>query len=209
MNIIYLSFISRIIKNTAVVLFSCFWFYIFFIHVLGLCVFVCVCVCVCICVCAFVCVYVLTFLCMCVLKGLLNMVSLKVNYLPIGGKFDLKQMIYCTYLEKLLPRSKNLCYPETCLTHEKIHVTLNSIISRLYDEFFWLSNSWVIKLNVQTCACVNTYTKSSAMSECCYLIFKNAQKKFNPLNTELNPICHLLALLGAHHILHVSRIRFK
>ena len=30
---------------------------------------------------------------------------------------------------------------------------------------------------------------------------------FNPLNAELNPICHLLALLGAHHILHVSRIR--
>jgi hypothetical protein len=28
----------------------------------------------------------------------------------------------------------------------------------------------------------------------------------NPLNVELNPICHLLALLGAHHILHVSRI---
>jgi len=29
---------------------------------------------------------------------------------------------------------------------------------------------------------------------------------FNPLNSELNPICHLLAL-GAHHILHVGRIR--
>jgi hypothetical protein len=29
------------------------------------------------------------------------------------------------------------------------------------------------------------------------------------LNAELNPICHLLALLGAHHILHVSRIRVK
>jgi len=29
----------------------------------------------------------------------------------------------------------------------------------------------------------------------------------NPLNAELNPICHLLALLGARHILHVSRIR--
>ena len=29
----------------------------------------------------------------------------------------------------------------------------------------------------------------------------------NPLNTELNPICHLLALSGAQHILHVSRIR--
>ena len=31
----------------------------------------------------------------------------------------------------------------------------------------------------------------------------------NPLNAQLNPICHLLALLGAHHILHVSRIRVK
>jgi hypothetical protein len=29
----------------------------------------------------------------------------------------------------------------------------------------------------------------------------------NPLNAELNPICHLLALLGAHHIFNVSRIR--
>jgi len=29
----------------------------------------------------------------------------------------------------------------------------------------------------------------------------------NTLNAELNPICHLLALLGAHHILHVGGIR--
>jgi hypothetical protein len=29
----------------------------------------------------------------------------------------------------------------------------------------------------------------------------------NPLNAELNPTCHLLALLGTHHVLHVSRIR--
>jgi hypothetical protein len=32
---------------------------------------------------------------------------------------------------------------------------------------------------------------------------------FNPLNAELNPICHLLALLGAHHILYVRKIRVK
>ena len=30
---------------------------------------------------------------------------------------------------------------------------------------------------------------------------------FNPLNAELNPIRHLLALVGARHIVHVSRIR--
>jgi len=29
----------------------------------------------------------------------------------------------------------------------------------------------------------------------------------SPLNAEINPICHLLALLGAHHIFHVSRVR--
>ena len=34
-------------------------------------------------------------------------------------------------------------------------------------------------------------------------------RDFNPLNPELNPICYLLALLGAHHFLHVSRIRIK
>jgi len=34
-------------------------------------------------------------------------------------------------------------------------------------------------------------------------------RDFNPLNAELNPICHLLALLGAHPILHISGIRVK
>ena len=38
---------------------------------------------------------------------------------------------------------------------------------------------------------------------------KKWRDQFNPLNTELNPICYLLALLGAHHFLHVSRIRVK
>jgi len=31
----------------------------------------------------------------------------------------------------------------------------------------------------------------------------------NPLNAELNPIYHLLALLGAHPILHISGVRVK
>jgi hypothetical protein len=38
---------------------------------------------------------------------------------------------------------------------------------------------------------------------CCFLdILKT-------LNTKLNPTCHLLALLEAHQILHVSRMRVK
>jgi hypothetical protein len=35
------------------------------------------------------------------------------------------------------------------------------------------------------------------------------EKSINPLNAELNPTCHLLALLEAHHILRVSMIRVK
>jgi hypothetical protein len=37
----------------------------------------------------------------------------------------------------------------------------------------------------------------------------SCRQLFNPLNTELNTICHLLALLGFHHILHISRIWVK
>jgi hypothetical protein len=36
-----------------------------------------------------------------------------------------------------------------------------------------------------------------------------ARRFFNTLNVKLNPICHLLALLGARLIFHVSRIRVK
>ena len=38
-------------------------------------------------------------------------------------------------------------------------------------------------------------------------LFLDSNNALNPLNAELNPICHLLASLGAHHFLHVSRIR--
>jgi hypothetical protein len=33
--------------------------------------------------------------------------------------------------------------------------------------------------------------------------------EINPLNAQLIPICHLLALLGANHILHISGLRVK
>ena len=33
--------------------------------------------------------------------------------------------------------------------------------------------------------------------------------RLNPSNPELNPICYLLALLGDHHFLHISKIRVK
>ena len=40
-------------------------------------------------------------------------------------------------------------------------------------------------------------------------IKERLENVIKPLNAELNPICYLLALLGAHNFLHVSRIRVK
>ena len=41
----------------------------------------------------------------------------------------------------------------------------------------------------------------------CARLYARGKTEVNPSNAELNPICQLLALLGAHHILHVSRVR--
>jgi len=41
--------------------------------------------------------------------------------------------------------------------------------------------------------CVQSYVKY--ISEC-----------LNLFNTDLSPVCHLLALLAVHHILHISRV---
>jgi len=41
----------------------------------------------------------------------------------------------------------------------------------------------------------------------CSFFFRNVSYSIYPLKAQLNPICHLLALLEAHHIFHVSRIR--
>ena len=42
-----------------------------------------------------------------------------------------------------------------------------------------------------------------------FLFITDLDLPVNPLNAELNPVCHLLALLGAHHIFHVSGLRVK
>jgi hypothetical protein len=46
-----------------------------------------------------------------------------------------------------------------------------------------------------------SFLKVHLMQSCC--------SRCSSLNAELNLICHLLALLGAHPILHASRIRIK
>ena len=67
-------------------------------------------------------------------------------------------------------------------------------------------NTWIF---------INTAVKTSNLAVFVkYADFRFGDSKINfafvnPLKPELNPICYLLALLGAHHFLHVSRIRVK
>ena len=42
-----------------------------------------------------------------------------------------------------------------------------------------------------------------------YFLKFNTAALVNPLNAELNPVRHLLALVGVRHIVHVSKIRVK
>jgi len=65
-------------------------------------------------------------------------------------------------------------------------------------------------LRVTTCYVRNTHILATTYS--LFYVQQFSVKflcrfSFNPLNPELNSIWYLLALLGAHHFLHVSRIR--
>jgi hypothetical protein len=42
-----------------------------------------------------------------------------------------------------------------------------------------------------------------------HYVKRQKKKKIKPLKAELNPIRHLLALVGARHFVHVSGIRVK
>ena len=67
---------------------------------------------------------------------------------------------------------------------------------------------WLVPIVLQL---LNTIDSTAVVSWACYviLLLSAVLQMVNPLNPELNPICCLLALLGANHFLHVSRIRVK
>ena len=66
-----------------------------------------------------------------------------------------------------------------------------------------------IYLSVRLPVWSNSFPTGRIFTKFNWSIFQISVQKINPLNPELNPICCLLALLGVHHFLHVSRIRVK
>ena len=71
-----------------------------------------------------------------------------------------------------------------------------------------ITSDWVT-LNASTIAGGTKYVEY--VQSWCSIHQSHVQRMYflNPLNAELNPIRHLLASVGAHHIVHVSRIRVK
>jgi len=71
-------------------------------------------------------------------------------------------------------------------------------------------SNMVVTLKSFVCDKLVIILHQSFYTNLCTSFFKRSIKIcINPLNPELNPMCCLLALLGAHHFLHVSRIRVK
>jgi len=102
------------------------------------------------------------------------------------------------------------------------------LLGHLYNRSKYAAVGILLKLAVQECALnICHYLHSLITHSTCLYEFLQYQKLslnatfspqcserlrslmslFNPLDVKLNPICHLLALLGAHRILHVSRVR--
>ena len=84
--------------------------------------------------------------------------------------------------------------------------TLAPILLSLRTLSSWikaaLALSWPLTVSAVEIKNMSKYCRTSV---CQY----GVHRYINPLNPDLNPICYLLALLGAHHFLHVSRIRVK
>ena len=70
----------------------------------------------------------------------------------------------------------------------------------IYIETYFLQVKCEIIVSIQALYYVPSQRKD---------LHKYKYRLVNPLNPELNPICYLLALLGAYHFLHVSRIKVK
>ena len=79
-------------------------------------------------------------------------------------------------------------------------------MSVLSTEYARESRHFVLhKLHCNTTIACRTIALGDRIVQC----VQQVTQPINPLNPELNPICYLLALLGVHHFLHVSRIRVK
>ena len=88
---------------------------------------------------------------------------------------------------------------ENSHTGHRVH-TSESTDVKVQNRFNMGSNIACIAINCNYRTAATLYTLET-------WFVSGTVHNLNPLNAELNPIRHLLALVGVRHIVHVSRIR--
>ena len=119
------------------------------------------------------------------------------------------------------PKTKTLFIPQcydtfSVLGRRKQHIVLNvaiSFVSSVDRVPWWRLVSAVVSLSshiahsiVRICFHFNHW---NCEPKCDSVNLHAVPLNINPLNAKLSPICHLLALVWAHRILHISRVRVK
>jgi len=92
------------------------------------------------------------------------------------------------------------CQVEVCATGRLSLVRFSFLLVQKIGDLY--------RLDVAECKYGNQIAQSPTIFEREAFKVKN-HISINPLNAELNPTCHLTALVGAHHILHISRVGVK
>ena len=104
---------------------------------------------------------------------------------------------------------RHRCFQEESNIHELFSENCDILLSFHCFVLIWLSfccraQNELLQLLSSSSLTLRPRGLSSPVWHYCRILVS-----FNTLNPELNPICCLLALLVAHHFLHVSRIRVK
>jgi hypothetical protein len=83
---------------------------------------------------------------------------------------------------------------------------MNYLLLYLAEVLKWESLRWNLQRKPKQILCYRTVHEMMWQNMVVWQTADTA-RIFNSLNAELNPICHLLVLVGAHHIVHVNRVR--
>jgi len=111
--------------------------------------------------------------------------------------FIWKEIYYVCHLENISLKSMHLRF---MLRHTKYFVMLPE---------FYIKKTPAIFLGIRNRRQKRDWPNLMWLHAYTYNNVRTSSDTFNPLNPELNSICYLVASLGAHHFLHVSRIRVK
>jgi len=113
----------------------------------------------------------------------------------------LRSVLYCTFLQKC-PSAPLFCLGLSQVLSYVMYMLLTLHFSVPQENIFV-----VFPRYAPNCSLIVSKSGWGLPADVTKLQNFMSRFSFNPLNAGLNPICHLRALLWAHHIIHISRVR--